>query len=86
MTTSVRFYLPYGPLKVYFITFRMDNILMRQRNVATDVVNDVTSTRQSVITRVVIRFLAWAWLAKAKGHSCHTKKSTLAKIITEKNE
>ena len=31
-----------------------------------------------------IRFLAWAWLAKAEGHSCHTKKSTLAKIFTEK--
>ena len=31
-------------------------------------------------------FLAWAWLAKAKGHSCHTKKSTLAKVFTEKNE
>ena len=30
--------------------------------------------------------LAWAWLAKAKSHSCHTKKSTLAKIFTEKNE
>ena len=29
-------------------------------------------------------FLAWAWLAKAKGHSCHTKKSTLAKTFTEK--
>ena len=21
-----------------------------------------------------MQFLAWAWLAKAKGHSCHTKK------------
>ena len=31
-----------------------------------------------------LQFLAWAWLAKAKGHSCHTKKSTLAKIFTEK--
>ena len=29
-------------------------------------------------------FLAWAWLAKAKGHSCHTKKSTLAKVFTKK--
>ena len=29
-------------------------------------------------------FLAWTWLAKAKGHSCHTKKSTLAKTFTEK--
>ena len=31
-------------------------------------------------------FLAWAWLAKAKGHSCHTKNSTLAKTFTKKNE
>ena len=31
-----------------------------------------------------VLFLAWAWLAKAKGHSCHTKKSTLAKTFTEK--
>ena len=29
-------------------------------------------------------FLAWAWLATAKGHNCHTKKSTLAKIFTKK--
>ena len=28
--------------------------------------------------------LAWAWLARAKGHSCHTKQSTLAKTFTEK--
>ena len=34
----------------------------------------------------LVLFLAWAWLAKAKGHSCHTKKSTLAKTFTEKNE
>ena len=33
---------------------------------------------------VKLAFLAWAWLAKAKGHSCHTKKSTLAKIFTKK--
>ena len=57
MTTSVRFCLSYDPLKVYFIVFRMDNILMRKRIVDMDVVNDVTFTRQSVITRVVIRFL-----------------------------
>ena len=31
-----------------------------------------------------LAFLAWAWLAKAKGHSCHTTKSTLAKTFTEK--
>ena len=39
-----------------------------------------------VIERVHLKFLAWAWLAKAKGHSCHTTKSTLAKTFTEKNE
>ena len=32
---------------------------------------------------IKLAFLAWAWLAKAKGHSCHTKKSTLAKIFTK---
>ena len=35
-------------------------------------------------TVYVNSWLAWAWLAKAKGHSCHTKKSTLAKTFTEK--
>ena len=35
----------------------MDNISSRKRIVDTDVVNDVTSARQSVITRVAIRFL-----------------------------
>ena len=34
----------------------------------------------------LLAFLAWAWLAKAKGHSCHTKNTTFAKIFTEKNE
>ena len=33
---------------------------------------------------VLVLFLAWAWLAKAEGHSCHTTKSTLAKTFTEK--
>ena len=54
MTTSVRFCLSYDPLKLDFIAFKMDNISIRKRIVDTDVVNDVTSTRQSVITRVVI--------------------------------
>ena len=35
----------------------MDNISIRKRIVDTDVVNNVTYTYQSVITRVVIRFL-----------------------------
>ena len=29
-------------------------------------------------------WFAWAWLAKAKGLSCHTKISTLATTFTEK--
>ena len=35
----------------------MDIISLRKRVADTDVVNDVTCTRQSVITRMVIRFL-----------------------------
>ena len=30
--------------------------------------------------------LAWAWLAKAKGHSCHTKNQLLPKPFAEKHE
>ena len=36
------------------------------------------TNNQLADTEKVSQFLAWAWLAKAKGHSCHTKKSTLA--------
>ena len=57
MTTSVRFCLSYDLLKLDFIAFRMGNISSRKRIVDTDVVNDATRLRQSVITRVVIRFL-----------------------------
>ena len=57
MTTSVRFCLLYDPFKRDFIAFKMNIISARKRTVDTDVVNDVTCTRQSVITRVVIRFL-----------------------------
>ena len=44
-------------LKWNFIAFKMNINSIRNRIVDTDVVNDVTYTRQSVITRVVIRFL-----------------------------
>ena len=57
MTTSVRFCLSYDPLKLDFIALKMSFISIRKCIVDTDVVNDVTCTRQSVITRVVIRFL-----------------------------
>ena len=56
MTTSVRFCESYDPLKWDVIAFKM-NILLRKRIVDMNVVNDVTCTRQSIITRVVIRFL-----------------------------
>ena len=56
MTTSVRFCLSYDPFKWDFIAFKVNIISTRQRIVDTDVVC-VTCTRQSVMTRVVIRFL-----------------------------
>ena len=40
-----------------FFAFKMNIISIRERIVESDVVNKVTCTRQSVITRVVIRFL-----------------------------
>ena len=49
MTTNARFFLSCDPLKLDFVAF--EKVI-----VDTDVVNDVTSSRQSVITRVVIRF------------------------------
>ena len=44
------------PLRV-FIAFKMKVMSRGKRIVDTGVANDVTCTRQSVITRVVIRFL-----------------------------
>ena len=40
-----------------FYRFQKDPYFNNKRIVDMDIVNDVTSTRQSVITRVVIRFL-----------------------------
>ena len=57
ITTRVRFYLSYDPLKWDFISFEISFSSMSKPIVDTDVVNDVTQTRQNVITRVVIRFL-----------------------------
>ena len=34
--------------------------------------------------QVVEVFLAWAWLAKAKCHSCHTKNQPLPKQLRKK--
>ena len=56
MTMKVRFCLSYDPLKWDFITFKMNSISIRKCIADMDVVNDVTFTRQNVITRVAIRF------------------------------
>ena len=57
MTTSVRFCLSHDPLKWDFIVVKMNIISIRKRIVDMDIVIDVTGSRQSVITPVVIRFL-----------------------------
>ena len=54
MTTSVRFCLTYDSLN-WDITPMLNYFSVRKRIVDSDVANDVTHTRQSVITRVVIR-------------------------------
>ena len=43
----------------------------------------LTCIKQGLQTKSV---LAWAWLAKAKGHSCHTKKINPCQNIYGKNE
>ena len=57
ITRSVRFSISYDRSKWGFIVIKMNIIAKRKRIVDTDVVNDVTSTRQSVITRVAMRHL-----------------------------
>ena len=57
MTTSVRFCLSYDSLIMGFYRLKNKQYFKKKCIVDTDVVNDVTSSRQSVITRVVIRFL-----------------------------
>ena len=57
MTTSVRFYLSYEPLKWDLIALKINFISIRKGIADMDVVNDVTCERQSVITCVVIHFL-----------------------------
>ena len=48
----------------------MNTISARKRTVDTDVDNDVTCTRQSVITRVVIRFLLHDVIHPITARSC----------------
>ena len=54
MTMRVRFVLSY---KYDFIAFKVDIFPMKINIVVTDVVNDVTYSRKSVNTRVVITLL-----------------------------
>ena len=53
---SVRFCLSSDPLKWDFIAFKMN--FKRKHMVDMDVIDDVTCMRQSVITRMIIRFLS----------------------------
>ena len=57
MTTSERFCLSYDPLKMELYRLQNDHYFNKKRTLDTDVVNDVTSMRQSDMTRVVIRIL-----------------------------
>ena len=54
VTTYERFCFSYDPLKWDFIAFKMNIILKRKCIVDSDVINDVTYMRQSVITCVII--------------------------------
>ena len=54
MTTSVRFFLSYDSLKWDFNAFKLNIISMRERIVDMEVVDDVSYTRQGVITRVIM--------------------------------
>ena len=56
MTTSVRFWLSYIPVKWDFIAFKMNFISITKCIVDMDVINDITCTRESVTTCVVIKF------------------------------
>ena len=49
MTTSVRFCLSYDLLNWDIIAFKMNIISIRERIVDTDVVNDITYTRQMLL-------------------------------------
>ena len=54
MITSVRFYLPYDTLIWDYVAFKKNFISVKKLLDDTAVVTDVTCTRQSVITRVII--------------------------------
>ena len=48
--------------------------------------NRINSTKFNIQSMRKCTFLAWAWLAKAKGHSCHTKHQLLPKSFSEKKK
>ena len=53
----MRFCLSYDPFKWDLIAYNINIISARKRIVDMDVVNDIMSTCQSVITHMVIQFL-----------------------------
>ena len=67
------------------LLFQDMNLIFQDVNLLFQVMN-LLFQDMNLLFQVMNLFLAWAWLAKAKGHSCHTKKSTLAKTFTGKNE
>ena len=54
--TYIRFCLSYVPLKRDSFALKMNIVLIKEHIVDMDVVNDVTCTRLSVITRVVMTY------------------------------
>ena len=54
VNASLRFCLSCDSLKLEFIAFKMNIILLRKLVVDMDIVSNVTCMRQSVITHVVI--------------------------------
>ena len=57
LITSVRFCILFDPIECEFIAFKMNIISTRKHIVDTDIVSYVMCSRQSVMTRMVIRFL-----------------------------
>ena len=60
MTMSLRLNLSYEPLKFDFIAFKMNlktKYFNKKHIVDTNIVNEILSSCQSVITSVVIQFL-----------------------------
>ena len=74
MTTIVRFYLSYDPLKMRFHSLQVNIISTRKRIVDTDIDCNVKYLHQNVITRVAIRLLCQDVIHRIKATSCDKTK------------